>query len=314
MSDDPANSAGRPPGRAQKHFVRGFFLVLVCGIAAAVVLHFERRPERSIVAHGKELATIQGCFACHGTSEADPRANLRKTSTGEWKPKSIPTFWENGIDRVDVLVDWITHGVPAEEAEAHKRLFIQMPAYEKFMSPADIEAITAWILSDAIRLTQGSPQPTADLQTLDATKVAQLDPDRLLILGDRLARKHACYQCHGEFGQGGAANPESFKEYIPGFFGHDFRKLTKDGDREEILHWIDHGRGRDIEAGALGSLAKKYLDAQAIGMPGYHDQLTAVEKTILTEYLLLLNKKGPLSAKELERLLKFLNEDTHEHS
>jgi len=126
------------------------------------------------------------------------------------------------------------------------------------------------------------------------------------VSGDLLSRRHGCYQCHGELGQGGIANPDSFKGYIPGFQGTDFLKLTANGDRAEILHWIDHGRGRAIEAGVLGGIAKRYFDRQAIPMPGYRDQLTAAEKELLADYLLLVNKAGPLSVQEIERLVQLL--------
>jgi mono/diheme cytochrome c family protein len=182
-----------------------------------------------------------------------------------------------------------------------------MPAYDAFMKPTEIEAISAWILAEGIRLSQaGGPD---EIPLLALADVAGLAPNRLLALGDALSRRHGCYQCHGELGQGGVANPASFKNTIPGFFGHDFRELTDGGDRDEILHWIDHGRGQAIESGLTGAVAKRFLDGQAIGMPGYRDRLNEVEKSILTEYLLYLNKTGPLSAKELERILKLLTEE-----
>jgi mono/diheme cytochrome c family protein len=130
--------------------------------------------------------------------------------------------------------------------------------------------------------------------------------DALLVQGDRLSRKSGCYQCHGELGQGGVPNPASFKGSIPGFQGDDFRKLTANGDRAEIIHWIDHGRGVAIESGLLGGIAKKYLEGQAIPMPGYRDQLTAPEKELLADYLLLINQTGPLSAQAIERIIPLL--------
>jgi mono/diheme cytochrome c family protein len=129
------------------------------------------------------------------------------------------------------------------------------------------------------------------------------------VQGDRLSRKFGCYQCHGELGQGGVANPGSFKGYIPGFFGNDFLKLTAQGDRSEILHWIDHGRGQAIESGLAGKLAKRYFDGQAIPMPGYRDQLSPPEKELLADFMLLINKSGPLSAKEIERIVTLLEAD-----
>lgn len=281
---------------------------LMAGIAVA--LEMERRVDVSPVARGRALAIANGCFACHGNSEGDQRANFRQLASGSWKPKSIPTLWENGIDSAEVLHEWIAKGVTADEAENHKRLFIQMPAYADFMTPGEIDAVSAYILSDAVRLSQGAG--SAKIALPKESEIAQLPPDRLLVLGDALSRQQGCYQCHGELGQGGIENPASFKNAIPGFFGADFRDLTDGGDRDEILYWIDHGRGRAIESGLTGTLAKRFLDRQAIDMPAYRDHLSSTEKTILTEYLLYLNKAGPLTAKELERILKLLSETTAE--
>ena len=95
---------------------------------------------------------------------------------------------------------------------------------------------------------------------------------------------------------------------IPGFYGREFLQLTANGDLTEILHWIDHGRGQAIESGLTGRLAKKFLEAQAIGMPGYRDHLNETEKALLTDYLLLLNKTGPMQAKEIERFGHLLDD------
>lgn len=283
-------------------------LLAVLGLSGVVFYHFESQPELSPVARGEKLAVASGCFACHGRSDAEDRFDLRQTSPGTWKTKSIPTVWEDGIDRADVIIDWITHGVPARGAEKHKQLLIQMPAYEKRLSSEEIDSIAAWVLAEGLRLTHGHGNPERDTPSIDAAGISKLTPDQLFVLGDRLSRQHGCYQCHGEFGQGGAANLASFKGTIPGFYGREFRELTAEGDRTEILHWIEYGRGLAIESGFTGRIAKKFFEKQAIGMPGYRDHLSETEKTLLTDYLLLLNKLGPLPAKEVERIGQLLSE------
>ena len=45
-------------------------------------------------------------------------------------------------------------------------------------------------------------------------------------------------------------------------------------------------------------------------MPGYRDQLTPAEQELLTDYLLLLNKAGPLPAKEIERITTLIDHQT----
>lgn len=292
--------------RSRRLFVFALLAGAACALAGVAFYQYEKRAELSPVAHGQQLVLDHGCYACHGRSESDARANFRQTSAGAWRPKSIPTFWENGITETDVLVDWIANGVPAADAEEHKRLFVQMPAYREFMKSSEIEAVAAWILAEGLRLSGGIGSG-GGAKLPDAAN-APLSAEQLLIHGDHLSRKLGCYQCHGELGQGGIANPASFKNYIPGFFGDDFLKLTDGGDRDEVLHWIEHGRGRAIEAGLAGRLAQRFFRGQAIGMPVYRDQLTGNEKSILTDYVLLLNRTGPLPAHKFEEFLKLLDE------
>jgi mono/diheme cytochrome c family protein len=281
-------------------FATFLLILLVLGISGTIFLQIEKRPESSPISRGARLAEQAGCFACHGRGDEEPRFNLRPASPDGWRRKSNPSLASLDIDRVDVLVDWITHGVVAREAESHKKLFIRMPAYEGRLTPTEIEDIAAWILAERLKYT--APATPAPLAT-----TAALTPDQLLVAGDHLARTKGCYQCHGELGQGGVANPDSLKGYIAGFQGKDFLKLTDNGARAEILHWIDHGRGQAIETGLLGGIARKYFEKQAIPMPGYRDQLTTAEKDLLADFLLLLNKSGPLPAREVERLVHLIN-------
>lgn len=273
-------------------------VLLALGVAGAVFLQVEKQPELSPVAQGARLAERAGCFACHGRTEDEARFNLRPAGAGQWRAKANPSFLSGDFDQLDELTDWIRHGVVAAEAAEHKELFIQMPAYQDRLKPGEIDAIAAWILAENLKQLHN---PKAPAPTRPAGHVPT--SDQVLLAGDALARRTGCYQCHGELGQGGVGNPDSLKGYIPGFFGEDFRKLTARGDRAEILHWIDHGRGRAVESGLLGRVAKHYLDRQAIPMPAYRDQLTAAEKELLADFLLLLNKSGPLPAREVERIL-----------
>lgn len=303
MRDSASISAPRSGGR--RPLLLLFLAGAACAFAGIAFYHYEKRAELSPVAQGQQLVADHGCYACHGRGESDVRANFRRTTAGAWRPKSIPTFWENGIAEAEVLADWIANGVPAKEAEEHKRLFIQMPAYRDFMTSAEIDAVAAWILAEGLRLSGGMGNGDRNTPLPDATG-APLTDEQLFLHGDRLSREHGCYQCHGELGQGGVANPASFKDYIPGFFGDDFRKLTAGGRRDEVLHWIEHGRGRAIESGLTGRLAQHFFHRQAIDMPAYRDRLTRNETSILTDYVLLLNRAGPLSARELEQRFKTL--------
>jgi mono/diheme cytochrome c family protein len=284
--------------------VLGWVLVVVLALALAgtILLQIEKQPESSPVGRGEQLALNAGCFACHGRGDGEPRFN-RRQANDKWTARNNPTMWDNGITEAKVLVDWITNGAPADRREQHRRLFIQMPAYKDRLKPAEIEAIAAWILAEGLKLTQAD----ALKRPVEVPAAPPQPPDELLVLGDRLSRKHGCYQCHGELGQGGVANSGSFKGYVPGFFGQDFLVLTKQGDRAELLHWIDHGRGRDIESGALGKIARNYFDGQATQMPGYREALSLAEKKILVDYMLFLNAKGPLPAAEIERFVTLID-------
>jgi hypothetical protein len=183
-----------------------------------------------------------------------------------------------------------------------------MPAYGKdgFLNADEIDAVAAWVLAEGLRLTEGVGNGTLPAFEISAEEVKALDHDKLFVLGDQVSRQHACYQCHGELGQGGVPNPESFKGTIPGFFGSEFRELTDGGDRAEILHWIEHGHGIAIESGVKGMLAKPYFEGQAIGMPGYDEILSEGQKELLVDFLLLLNEKGPLSAGDVENVANLL--------
>lgn len=278
-------------------------LVALMLLGGALFYQAEVRAEVSPVARGHELAAASGCFACHGPTEEDRRPNQRQLANNTWRAKPIPTLWENGIDESDVLKEWIANGVPADEAEAHKRLFIQMPAYRDFLTAEEIDAMTAWILAEGIRLSRSGEEAATDGRQKD---VQRWSADEIWREGDRLSRQHGCYACHGELGQGAVRNPASFKGYIPGFFGQDFLALTDGGKREEILHWINHGRGRAIESGITGRWAKRYFDGQAIGMPAYRDRMSDSEKEVLVEFLLTLQREGPLDAEKLERAAKRL--------
>lgn len=287
-------------------------LLIVFAVSAGFgVYRAERKPETSPVFRGERLAIQSGCFACHGRAEAERRVNFRPARTGGWRSNGIDSFWEDGVMEADEVVEWIRDGVSAEQAERHKQLLIQMPAYGKdnFLEPDEIDAIAAWVLAEGLRLTEGMGNGTMPIAELSAEEVSSLDHDQLFVLGDQVSRQHACYQCHGELGQGGAHNPASFKGTIPGFFGSEFLELTDGGSRDEILHWIDHGHGKAIESGLTGFFAKRFFNAQAIDMPGYEDVLSDGEKTLLVDYLLLLNEKGPLTAQAIENISHVLSGD-----
>lgn len=285
-----------------------FLTGLILGAVATVAIYKRAtRPESSPVALGERLVVRSGCYACHGRSDADARPNARRLADGTWRPKAIPTFWENGIEDAGVLADWVRNGCPDSEKEKHRQLFIQMPAYgAKHLSPLQIDAVAAWILAEGLRLSNGAGNGDLPMPDLTSKAVAALSDRDVATLGDRLSRQQGCYACHGELGQGGVQNLASLKGYIPGFFGSDFNALTEGGDEKEIRHWIDHGRGMAIESGLLGRLGRRFLEGQAIGMPAYKDRLSEGQKALLVRHLKALQASGPLSATQVETAVKEL--------
>ena len=283
-------------------------LKTIIGIGALLAVlgglfyRYETAPESSPVSRGAQLAHASGCYACHGTSVDDPRANFRLRDEN-WRGADIAPIWEEEHSAKSI-VTWVTHGVPEKKRASHQQFLLQMPAYgdDGHLTPAEIEDIAAWALAVGLKGFQGYDNLDEDMPELAVADVAALDEGELLTLGDRLSRQSGCYQCHGDLGQGGAENFASFKGYIPGFQGQDFLELTDNGKPEEIRHWIEHGRGQAIESGLLGGIAKYFVDAQAIPMPAYQDVLSAGEIELLVAYLQWLNRQGPLTAAVIESI------------
>ena len=126
---------------------------------------------------------------------------------------------------------------------------------------------------------------------------AKLGIDSPLIAGEKLARKYHCFQCHGHLGQGGFENPKSLKGYVPGYFGSDFKILTRNADPDSVREWIMHGMDSTImEEPVLGRAAAFFFGRQAVRMPSY-ESLEPVEIEILVNYVIALHQYGPMTAK-----------------
>lgn len=124
----------------------------------------------------------------------------------------------------------------------------------------------------------------------------QDNSQNLLISGEQLARKYHCFNCHGQLGQGGFRNSRSFKGYVPGYFGKDFRILTENATTDSVRQWIMYGVDPAIlNKPILGRIAKAFFDRQAIRMPSFKS-LESEEIEILVNYVIALNQYGPMSA------------------
>lgn len=135
-------------------------------------------------------------------------------------------------------------------------------------------------------------------------------PGNRLLMGEQLARKFYCFECHGDLGQGGTKNHGSLKGYIPGFFGQDFADLTSGGSRQSISRWVTRGVDDDIASQiVLGSIANLFFQRQQIKMPSF-SSLDPQDLDLLTDYVLALNSFGPMDARAVkcyDHLTRILN-------
>lgn len=126
---------------------------------------------------------------------------------------------------------------------------------------------------------------------------ARINANNLLITGELLAHKYHCFQCHGQLGQGGFMNSKSLKGYVPGYFGLDFELLTGNADPVSVNEWIKYGTNSTIlKKPITGRIAKFFFERQAVHMPSYKS-LEPKEIDILTNYVIALNRLGPMTAK-----------------
>jgi mono/diheme cytochrome c family protein len=127
----------------------------------------------------------------------------------------------------------------------------------------------------------------------------RLDEGNPLIAGEHLVRQYHCFQCHGHLGQGGFKNDKSFKGYVPGYFGSDFKLLTRNADPQSIRQWITHGMDSAIvETPFTGRIAAFFFKRQAVNMPSYKS-LDAEEIEILVIYVMALHQFGPMTAQSI---------------
>ena len=121
--------------------------------------------------------------------------------------------------------------------------------------------------------------------------------DSPLVAGEQLARTYHCFQCHGHLGQGGFANAKALKGYVPGYFGADFRLLTRNADADSVRAWITHGMDAAIlQKPVSGRIAEFFFARQAVRMPSY-GSLQPDEIDTLVDYVIALNEFGPMTAK-----------------
>lgn len=240
-------------------------------------------PEYSPAHRGRQVAAAGGCFSCHGGLGHPASVNPGRDVAG------VPDLFHER-QSLEELRQWIEDGISESKRQsqsflsARENRILHMPAYRDQLNRTEIEDLVAFVAlhqySHSVR-NRNAPSP-----------------------GEELARRFACFTCHGELGQGGVENPGSLKGYIPGFFGTDFRALTRNGDRQDLREWILDGHSQFFwEQGFAGFHPGQYFTArQAIRMPGYRGWIADGEVETLVDYLRELMELGPLSG---EKLLKY---------
>ncbi|GIW44378.1 MAG: hypothetical protein KatS3mg077_1660 [Candidatus Binatia bacterium] len=232
----------------------------------ALVLNVEVTPAR----RGYEVALRSGCFTCHGPDGIGGVKN--PGSEDEEVPGfagGVPMMWAQNEQE---LREYILDGAPARKRqdpayrEKTRRWVLVMPAYRGFLSDSEVDDLVAYI-----RARSGLVVPT----------------DPLAAEGHELVVQFGCFQCHGPMGSGGPANPGSFKGYIPGWWGHDFRDLVRSED--ELREWIREG---SIARLRRHPIARRFVEQQRVYMPAYKDVLTPRQLDAIVAYVQWVHNGG----------------------
>ncbi len=251
--------------------VRVWAIVILVAAAAGALPALRawwRWRESNPIGRGAALAARVGCLSCHGPHGT---RGLPDPKSGEGVPTwdgGMPMMYVNGVEEVR---EYILDGVSKRRAESpgatEKRAnaAIRMPAYRTVLTARQVDDLIAYFLA-ASRM-----QPIVD---------------PVVARGRELVVKFRCESCHGIGGSGGVANPGSFKGYIPGWLGDDFKDLVRDDS--ELRQWILDG---GVERLAKDHLAVFFLTRQRLQMPAYRPALSADDAGAIAAYLGRLRKE-----------------------
>jgi len=106
-------------------------------------------PDEEKAARGADLAIEYDCFGCHG-----PLGTGGAPNPGSFKGY-IPGFWGDDYDELvrsdEELHQWIADGAIPRISEHpiggyfFRRQAVKMPAYGKFLAPADVDALESYV-------------------------------------------------------------------------------------------------------------------------------------------------------------------------
>lgn len=257
-------------------------IVLLIG----VFLADEIFPEYSPAHRGQIVALKAGCFSCHGPGEGNSSVNPTKGVPANEQFRKVPSLFHERQSSEE-LRQWIEDGIPETRKNSERFLTrreshaLKMPAYKDVLNPGEIDDLITYVALMQYRQAAEKSGGASE--------------------GERLARRYACFTCHGELGQGGVENQNSLKGYIPGFFGTDFRALARNGDRQDLREWILDGYSQVFyNQGFAGFYPGQYfMNRQGINMPAYKEHMTEAEVETLVDYLIELMQQGPLNADDL---------------
>jgi mono/diheme cytochrome c family protein len=243
------------------------WLVAFLAIAAVIVYPWGRDVVLEVqvtpVQRGHRVAMQSGCFDCHGP---DGSGGVKNPGSADGE---VPGF-VGGTVMMWVKSDaemreYILDGAPARkrrDARYRKQMesqLLAMPAYRGYLGAGELDDLMAYL-----RAVSGLIVPA----------------DELAARGQELAFKLGCFHCHGPMGAGGGPNPGSFKGYIPGWWGDDFRDLVR-GD-EELRAWILDGQIARLRDHWL---AGYFLRWQRVSMPAYRDFVDDQQLAALMHYV-----------------------------
>lgn len=248
-----------------------WFVLFVLAITPAVfrfaqnlVLQMEETP----AVRGQRIALANGCFSCHGPDGVG-RVKNPGAPDGEVPgfTEGTPMMWV--ADDAEIR-EYILDGWPKRKAEdlkyqdKIKDQLLFMPAYRGRLSEREVDDLVAYI-----RAASGLVGPQ----------------DEVALSGYDIAFEQGCFACHGPMGAGGVGNPGSFKGYIPGWWGDDFRDLVRDDG--ELREWIENGKLSRLEDNAVASY---FTRGQIIQMPPYKNRLTEAQIEAVMAYVRWVNR------------------------
>lgn len=243
------------------------FFALLAWVAYPPVRSLILQVERTPAERGYEVALRSGCFTCHGPNGGGGVKN--PGSSDDEVPGfsgGSPMMWAKSEGE---LREYILDGAPARKRndpkykEKVKKWLLAMPAYRGYLSESEVDELIVYI-----RAVSGLITPK----------------DELAAKGQEIAFEQGCFHCHGPMGAGGVANLGSFKGYIPGWWGEDFRDLVRSDD--ELRAWIIDG---SIERLRTHFIAKHFIESQRVYMPAYGDFLDDKQLTALISYVRWVN-------------------------